>query len=144
MHINKKEFNSALKGKIFDISRYAIHDGPGIRTTIFMKGCYLSCKWCHNPESISLASELVFNKQKCIHDLACFKKCEHDALYLINGKGNKISKEEIDHYKDSVNENFKRIYNKNLCKKCGNCCLNLGLTIDLKHPNILRLRPYLI
>ena len=121
MHINEKKFNPSLKGKIFDISRYAIHDGPGIRTIIFMKGCYLNCKWCHNPESISLESELVYDKQKCIRDLACFKKCEHGVLYLIDRGGSKILKEKLDYYINSEKETIERIYNKELCKKCGNC-----------------------
>ena len=43
-----------MRGNIFDIKRYAIHDGPGIRTTVFLKGCNLHCRWCHNPESQSL------------------------------------------------------------------------------------------
>ena len=43
---------SELTGKIFDIKRYAIHDGPGIRTTVFLKGCPLSCQWCHNHEGM--------------------------------------------------------------------------------------------
>ena len=45
--------NSIMSGIVFDIKRFAVHDGPGIRTTVFMKGCPLSCQWCHNPESIS-------------------------------------------------------------------------------------------
>ena len=45
--------NPVMNGIIFDIKRFAVHDGPGIRTTVFMKGCPLSCQWCHNPESIS-------------------------------------------------------------------------------------------
>ena len=42
-----------MTGRLLDIKRMAVHDGPGIRTTIFLKGCSLSCRWCHNPESIS-------------------------------------------------------------------------------------------
>ena len=47
-----------MKGKIFDIKRFAVHDGPGIRTTVFLKGCSLHCSWCHNPEGISFNPEL--------------------------------------------------------------------------------------
>ena len=56
---------------IFDIKRYAINDGPGIRTTIFFKGCPLRCVWCHNPESWSEKPQILFNKNKCIHCPKC-------------------------------------------------------------------------
>ena len=55
------------KAVVFNIMRYSIHDGPGIRTTVFFKGCPLSCKWCHNPESINRQPQNVFNSQKCIN-----------------------------------------------------------------------------
>jgi pyruvate formate lyase activating enzyme len=51
---------------VFNIMRYSIHDGPGIRTTVFFKGCPMSCKWCHNPESLDPKPQSVFNPQKCI------------------------------------------------------------------------------
>ena len=53
-----------MLGKIFDIKRYAIHDGPGIRTTVFFKGCSLHCRWCHNPESQSFEEVKMTVKQK--------------------------------------------------------------------------------
>ena len=57
------------KGLIFDIKRYAIHDGPGIRTTVFFKGCPLSCLWCHNPESQKITPETILkiNRRKCLN-----------------------------------------------------------------------------
>ena len=58
------------KATIFNIMRYCIHDGPGIRTTIFFKGCHLSCKWCHNPESLEQKPLKIFHPEKCI-------KCGH-------------------------------------------------------------------
>ncbi len=67
---------------IFDIKRYAINDGPGIRITIFMKGCPLSCKWCHNPESQSPAVQKLFTESKCIGAQECVKMCPNDALTL--------------------------------------------------------------
>lgn len=67
------------KGIIFDIQKFSIHDGPGIRTTIFMKGCSLRCKWCHNPESISPKIQLNFDSSKC----TLCKKC----IKFVNGKG---------------------------------------------------------
>ncbi|MBN2796589.1 MAG: glycyl-radical enzyme activating protein [Clostridia bacterium] len=60
-----------MKGTIFNIQRYALHDGPGIRTTVFFKGCPLSCKWCHNPESIFFDQELMFYKEQCIRCECC-------------------------------------------------------------------------
>jgi pyruvate formate lyase activating enzyme len=60
------------KAILFNIMRYSVHDGPGIRTTVFFKGCPLSCKWCHNPESINPQPQQVFDKNKCI-------KCGHCA-----------------------------------------------------------------
>jgi pyruvate formate lyase activating enzyme len=65
----------AFKGVIFDIKRYAIHDGPGIRTTVFFKGCPLKCRWCHNPEGIFNAKELMFFEYKCIHCQTCAHAC---------------------------------------------------------------------
>lgn len=69
-------------GTIFDIKRYAIHDGPGIRTTIFMKGCPLSCRWCHNPEGVDPAPFLVYRKERCIRCGACVENCPEQALCL--------------------------------------------------------------
>lgn len=60
---------------IFDIKRFAINDGPGIRTTFFLKGCPLHCVWCHNPEGISSQSERLFNAKKCIGCEDCKMAC---------------------------------------------------------------------
>ncbi len=67
-------------GTIFNISRYAIHDGPGIRTTVFFKGCPLSCWWCHNPESISRAPQLALRPTRCIRCGKCVEACPNDAI----------------------------------------------------------------
>ncbi len=69
-------------GIIFDIKRYAIHDGPGIRTTVFMKGCPLACPWCHNPEGIEAAPALAYNQNRCIRCGACVEDCPQQALCL--------------------------------------------------------------
>ena len=60
---------------LFDIKRYAINDGPGIRVTIFMKGCPLACVWCHNPEGISSRTEKLYTRKKCIGCGACVDGC---------------------------------------------------------------------
>ena len=56
----------AMKGMIFDIKKFAVHDGPGIRTTVFFKGCPLRCLWCHNPEGISPAREIMVFSGRCL------------------------------------------------------------------------------
>lgn len=67
-------------GRIFDIQRFSIHDGPGIRTTVFFKGCPLRCLWCGNPESISPTPSLSYQPERCIACGACMKVCEPGAL----------------------------------------------------------------
>ena len=69
-------------GLIFDIKHYAIHDGPGIRTTIFLKGCPLSCIWCHNPESRSPKIQKLYSVEKCIGCRQCIEICPEDACSL--------------------------------------------------------------
>jgi pyruvate formate lyase activating enzyme len=85
---------------IFDIKRYAINDGPGIRITIFLKGCPLSCKWCHNPESQSAAAQKLYTASKCIGAQECVEICPNDALILT---ANGI------------------VSNYEACKLCGKC-----------------------
>lgn len=75
-----------MTGQIYNIQRYSIHDGPGIRTTVFLKGCPLACKWCHNPESQTKKSVLMYNEKKCIGCFDCVSKCPNEALTISNGK----------------------------------------------------------
>ncbi len=69
-------------GLIFDIKRYSINDGPGIRVTVFFKGCNLNCAWCHNPESISNKIQKLYSANRCIGCSTCVEICEHDACQL--------------------------------------------------------------
>lgn len=69
-----------IKGTIYSIQHYCIHDGPGIRTTVFFKGCQLRCPWCANPESQSIRLELGFYEHKCTNCKICFGKCPQRAL----------------------------------------------------------------
>ena len=69
-------------GIIFDIKRYAIHDGPGIRTTVFLKGCPLACRWCHNPEGIEPNPFLAYKYERCIRCGECVESCPEQALGL--------------------------------------------------------------
>lgn len=69
-----------MTGRVFDIKRYSIHDGPGIRTTVFLKGCALNCLWCHNPESIAPGPELMYWPARCKRCHACLKACPVGAL----------------------------------------------------------------
>jgi len=71
-------------GTIFDIKRFAIHDGPGIRTTVFFKGCPLACCWCHNPESQSTSPELFYRQNLCEVCGDCVYACPTDALKLVD------------------------------------------------------------
>ena len=88
-------------GLIFDIKKFAVHDGPGIRTTVFFKGCPLSCWWCHNPEAMSPKPELVLFENKCIGIGSCFEVCPHDAHEML--------------------PDGSRVYHRDLCLLCGDC-----------------------
>ena len=71
-------------GLVFDIKRYAIHDGPGIRIVIFFKGCNLNCAWCHNPEGIATAQERMYASARCIGCGTCVEACPNLALTLTS------------------------------------------------------------
>ncbi|MBN2256383.1 MAG: glycyl-radical enzyme activating protein [Anaerolineaceae bacterium] len=72
------------EGLVFDIHRFSIHDGPGIRTTVFLKGCTMSCQWCHNPESQSSEAEMIFRETRCMHCGECLHACPQGAITWRN------------------------------------------------------------
>jgi pyruvate formate lyase activating enzyme len=74
---------NTLYGRLLEIQRLSTEDGPGIRTTVFLKGCYLSCQWCHNPESISFKPQLQWLKSNCIGCQSCVSVCPNKALSFI-------------------------------------------------------------
>lgn len=94
-----------LHGLIFDIRKFSLHDGPGIRTTVFFKGCPLSCWWCHNPESQSTASELMVWEGRCIRCGACVTTC---ALEAVSPDGAEMAPERF-------------VTDRDVCIACGTC-----------------------
>lgn len=77
--IYKERTREKMDGSIFNIQRFSVYDGPGIRTVVFFSGCNLSCAWCHNPESIKPSQQLKYNASQCINCLACAEVCDKNA-----------------------------------------------------------------
>ncbi|HEY8909925.1 MAG TPA: glycyl-radical enzyme activating protein [Desulfosporosinus sp.] len=90
-----------MRGKIFNIMKYSIHDGPGIRTTVFFKGCPLRCQWCHNPEGQGLGQELMYRPDRCVGCGQCLEICPSGATISTEGKLR---------------------YLRDQCLACGECC----------------------
>lgn len=72
------------KGIVFNIQKFSIHDGPGIRTTVFLKGCPLNCQWCANPESQIEKIQILYDQKKCSHCQTCVNTCQTDAIHHEN------------------------------------------------------------
>ncbi len=104
-----------MDGNIIDIKRFTVHDGQGIRSTVFLKGCGLHCAWCHNPEGIDNSIGLWYLSRPCIRCRLCIASCPEDAL---------SAHDDADH--------FIRI-NRQRCTKCGRCvdaCPTTALSFD--------------
>jgi glycyl-radical enzyme activating protein len=78
--------NNINEGIVFDLHRFSLNDGPGIRTTVFLKGCPLKCLWCHNPESQSYKPQLSFNAEKCLSCFKCVDACSNGVHKNIDKK----------------------------------------------------------
>ena len=115
-----------MKAMISDIKRFAVHDGDGIRTTVFFKGCPLKCVWCHNPESIDFKPQLAYYENKCISCGECVSVCPSGA--------HKITREG-------------HIFERDLCVVCGKCekiCLGQALKFYGKEMTVDELLPILL
>ena len=108
-----------MKHLITDIQRFSLNDGPGIRTTVFFKGCNMHCTWCHNPETLSFEQDLMFYPSKCIGCGKCAKNCPVDAITRTDyiAPGHKLASFTIDTDK---------------CVKCGVCVGNCKFKAVIK------------
>ncbi len=75
-----------MTGIVFNVQRYSVHDGPGIRTTAFLKGCPLACPWCHNPEGMATAPEVLVLADRCVGCLACVEACPQPPVERADGR----------------------------------------------------------
>ncbi|BDR80519.1 glycyl-radical enzyme activating protein [Clostridium tetani] len=91
----KKQVDYNKKGTIFNIQRFSVNDGPGLRTTVFLKGCPLSCRWCSNPESQDKNKQLMFNIKNCIECGKCEEICKLKAIDFSNP--NRIDRHKCTH-----------------------------------------------
>lgn len=107
------------KGLIFNIQRFSIHDGPGIRTTVFMKGCPLRCLWCSNPESQDFFPNLIARDINCKRCGACVEACPQKAISMTMEEGRKIDRPRC-----------------NQCLECVNACIYNSLTACGRHVHV--------
>lgn len=115
-----------MKAKIFEIKRFAVHDGDGIRTTVFFKGCPLKCVWCHNPEGIDFSPQLAYYENKCVGCGECVEACPTGAHSIENGL---------------------HIFDRGKCAACGKCekaCPGNALTFYGREMSVEELMPALL
>lgn len=112
--------NYSMEGTVFDIQRFSIHDGPGIRTIVFLKGCPLSCLWCSNPESQKIKPVIMYQSKNCIHCGRCISACKKGAISINN----------------------KSYIDREICNACGECanvCPTSALVIKGKKMTVEQL-----
>ncbi len=115
-----------MKARISDLKRFAVHDGDGIRTTVFFKGCSLRCVWCHNPEGISFTPQIAYYENKCIGCGECVVRCRHGGHICTDTA---------------------HLYRRESCIGCGACvsaCLGDALTFYGKEVTVDELLPLLL
>ena len=115
-----------MKARIIEIKRFAVHDGDGIRTTLFLKGCPLKCVWCHNPEGICAAPQLSYMKEKCIGCGECLAVCAAGAHSVKDGL---------------------HVFEREKCVGCGKCeevCLGGALKFYGREMSVDELLPLLL
>lgn len=115
-----------MKAIVSDIKRFAVHDGRGIRTTVFFKGCPLKCFWCHNPESIGYRPQIAYYRNKCIGCGECAAVCTTGA--------NRMTEEA-------------HIFDRSLCVACGDCekvCLGEAIKLYGRETTVDELLPILL
>ncbi|MBI2940054.1 MAG: glycyl-radical enzyme activating protein [Chloroflexi bacterium] len=100
-----------MDGIVFDLQRFSIHDGPGVRTTVFLKGCTLHCFWCHNPESIRPRPDLQFYPEHCIHCGRCAEVCPTGA-HVVHANQHVLLRDRCDG-----------------CGRCATVCCSQALTM---------------
>jgi pyruvate formate lyase activating enzyme len=100
----RAEAAPVVVGRVFNIQRFSLHDGPGIRTTVFLKGCPLHCLWCHNPEGMSASHPVSFQPEKCMACGECVRVCPEGA-----------------HRLEASGSNVTHLYDREACKACGKC-----------------------
>ena len=102
-------------GTIFNIQRFSLHDGPGIRTTVFLKGCPLNCLWCHNPESKSIRPQLAWARNRCVGCGRCDAVCENE----VHGHDEAVCENSVHEHDKEVCENGVHRHDEMICENEG-------------------------